>query len=258
MTHSAPQQTLRQLPVFGVPITDATLEEALALLEGMIDARPARTHCVYFANAHTLNLACDNPGYREVLGSADHVFGDGTGVRWAMRALHRQRLRDNVNGTDLIPRLLRSRPGAGRRVYLLGNRPDRIERAAAYVRRHFPAWTLAGYHHGFIDAVESARVVEAINAAAPHVLLVGMGNPVQERWLHQHRHQLRVPVCLGVGGLFDYWSGDLVRAPAWMRALGHEWVNILIRQPHKARRYLLGNPRFLLRLARARRRGTPG
>lgn len=247
----------RQFPLFGIPITDATLDEALALLDAIIDETPPRMRRVYFANAHTINLACDNPGYHKVLRTADYVFGDGTGVRWATRALHQHRIRDNVNGTDLIPQLLRSHHGTGRRFYLLGSQPDRIARAAAYARRHFPNWTLTGYHHGFLDSAASARVVEQINATAPHVLLVGMGNPTQELWIHRHRNQLRVPVCLGVGGLFEYWSGELVRAPTWLRGLGHEWVNILVRQPHKARRYLLGNPRFLLRIAQTRLRDFP-
>jgi N-acetylglucosaminyldiphosphoundecaprenol N-acetyl-beta-D-mannosaminyltransferase len=81
------------------------------------------------------------------------------------------------------------------------------------------------------------------------LLLVGMGNPGQERWIATHRAQLQVPVCIGVGGLFTYWSGHLDRAPAWVRGIGFEWLHLLIRQPEKGRRYLLGNPLFLGRLA---------
>ena len=64
-----------------------------------------------------------------------------------------------------------------------------------------------------------------------------------------HRDRLRVPVCMGVGGLFDYWAGTLQRAPVWLRALGHEWFWLLLHQPRsKARRYLIGNPLFLVRV----------
>jgi len=83
------------------------------------------------------------------------------------------------------------------------------------------------------------------------VLLVAMGNPRQESWIHQHRAALRVPISIGVGGLFDHWAGRLRRAPGWVRELGIEWMQILLQQPHKWRRYVLGNPKFLARAVRS-------
>lgn len=243
------------LPILGVPVTDWTMAQALAWLSTALTAEGRSTHAVFFVNAHTLNLACDDPSYRATLTSAQRVFGDGTGVRWAARLLHGIQLRDNVNGTDLVPLLFDTLANRGLRYFLLGNTPERIGRAAAYAERRFTGWTLAGYHHGYIDAAQSAAVVEEINASGAHLLLVGMGNPKQEQWIAQHLPQLRVPVCMGTGGLFDYWVGDLVRAPQWVRTIGYEWLHLLLRQPHKARRYLLGNPKFLARVLASRLRG---
>jgi N-acetylglucosaminyldiphosphoundecaprenol N-acetyl-beta-D-mannosaminyltransferase len=228
------------------------MEDALARVERWMGESDSRTRIVFFVNAHTLNLACDDPDYRAVLRSADVVYGDGTGVRWAARMLHGARLVDNVNGTDFVPSLFRRAAGRGYRYFLLGGDADMNARAADYARRTFDGWELAGHHHGFLDAAASAQVVDAINAAKPQLLLVGMGNPTQERWLHAQRARLRVPVCLGIGGLFAYWSGDLDRAPSWLRTVGFEWLHLLVRQPRKAGRYLLGNPRFLYRVASQR------
>ena len=83
-----------------------------------------------------------------------------------------------------------------------------------------------------------------------------MGNPAQERWIAAHRDRIRVPVCLAIGGLFAYWSGDLDRAPTWLRRIGFEWVHLLVRQPRKSGRYILGNPLFLARVAARRLRGN--
>ena len=94
------------------------------------------------------------------------------------------------------------------------------------------------------------RVIEEINGREVNMLLVGMGNPIQEQWIHRHRAALRVPLTIAVGGLFSYWAGELERAPAWMRAHGLEWLHILRRQPSKARRYLIGNPLFVSRIFR--------
>jgi len=239
------------LSVLGVPVHDLTVEQAIADLELMLQDR-SRAHSVFYVNAHTLNQACDVPGFRDVLRSADRVYGDGTGVRWATRILHGRSLRDNVNGTDLVPLVFQRFAGRGLRYFLLGNTPERIERAAAHARQSFPGWTLVGSHHGFLQDEDHAKVIAAINAADPHLLLVGMGNPKQELWIARHLAQLRTPICMGIGGLFDYWVGDLVRAPAWMRRIGYEWLHLLLQQPHKARRYLLGNPLFLWRVLRSR------
>lgn len=248
---ATPPATGDAVSVLGVPISDMHMDEAITWLDQVMQRGP-RAHAVFFVNAHTLNLACDDPGYREVLCSAERVYGDGTGVRWGARWLHGRRLRDNVNGTDVVPRLFNDLAGRGLRYFLLGNTPERIERAAAHARAAYPGWVQAGFHHGYLDDVDPAEVIGKINASGAHLLLVGMGNPKQERWIARHLPQLRVPLCMGTGGLFDYWVGDLVRAPAWVRRVGHEWLHLLVRQPHKARRYLIGNPLFLLRVARSR------
>ncbi len=239
------------LQVLGVPVTDVSMEQSLSLLQGMLNEQPRRAHSIYFVNAHTLNNACDRPAYRAVLRAADRVFGDGTGVRWAARMLHGVSLKDNVNGTDLVPLMFSRWADRGLRYYLLGNTPERIEIAADYAKRSFPGWTLAGCHHGYLGSDDHAAVIEKINSSGADLLLVGMGNPKQEQWIHDHLSQLTVPLCLATGGLFDYWVGDLKRAPRWVRRLGYEWLHLLTRQPHKSGRYLIGNPKFLLRVARS-------
>jgi N-acetylglucosaminyldiphosphoundecaprenol N-acetyl-beta-D-mannosaminyltransferase len=249
---SPPAADSNILSVLGVPVTDLTMEQSLALLQEMLQEQPRRSHSIYFVNAHTLNNACDTPAYRHVLRSADRVFGDGTGVRWAARMLHGVSLKDNVNGTDLVPLMFSRWAGRGLRYFLLGNTPDRIGIAAAHAQKTFPGWEQAGFHHGYLGPNDHARVIEQINASGADLLLVGMGNPKQEQWIHDHLHELTVPLCMATGGLFDYWVGDLKRAPKWVRRLGYEWLHLLTRQPHKSGRYLIGNPKFLLRVARSR------
>ena len=77
-----------------------------------------------------------------------------------------------------------------------------------------------------------------------------MGNPLQEKWIDRHRAALPSALTVAVGGLFEYWGGGLVRAPRWMRSSGIEWVHLMLRQPWKARRYLIGNPVFMYRMFR--------
>lgn len=237
--------------VFGVPVSDVSMIDALGALEQMLQQQD-KSRAVFFVNTHTLNLARDDPAFRDVLRDADRVYGDGTGVRWAVRLLHSRSLRDNINGTDIVPLLFARTADRGLRYFLLGNMPGRIDRAAEHARVAFPGWTLAGYHHGYLSEEDHDAVIDQINTSGAHMLLVGMGNPKQEQWIARNLPQLRVPLCIGTGGLFDYWVGDLVRAPVWVRRIGYEWLHLLIKQPHKAGRYLVGNPKFLLRVLRNR------
>ena len=245
----------RRLRVLGVDFCDVTMNRAIKIIEAMFHRRERGCQAVYFVNAHTLNLACADPGYRDVLNRADAVFGDGTGVRWAAR-LCGVRLKDNVNGTDLTPALLEHLAGRGYSYFLLGADAQAIERASVRAGELFDGWHLAGYHHGYVgDEQASGHLIERINDAAPDLLLVGMGNPLQEQWIDRHRDQLSVPVAMGVGGLLNYWAGDIRRAPAWLRRTGCEWLGLLLQQPSKARRYLIGNPLFLARVIAQRLKG---
>jgi exopolysaccharide biosynthesis WecB/TagA/CpsF family protein len=242
----------RSLSILGVRFTDVTRSRAVELIEQMLRHPAPSGRAVYFANAHTLNLATAQFAFRDVLNSADYVFGDGTGVRWAAR-LQGLEVRANLVGTDVTPELFQTTAGRGYTYFLLGTTPENIERAADYARRTFPGWTQVGYHHGYVrDPAVNDRAIAMINKAAPDALLVGMGNPLQEQWIHNNRRRLDGPVCLAIGGLLDHWAGAIHRPPLWLRNRGCEWVGLLWQQPHKARRYLVGNPMFLARIFRER------
>ncbi|MBN2577423.1 MAG: WecB/TagA/CpsF family glycosyltransferase [Pirellulales bacterium] len=235
--------------VFGVTILNVTKARGIALLENVFRQGGGRAHGVFFVNAHVLNLAYRDPAYRAVLGGGDFVFADGTGVRWAAR---RQgvRLLDNLVGTDFVPALFTETAGRGYSYFLLGSDEPTVRKAAFYAEKQFPGWKMAGFHHGYLQEPEvNAVAIGLINAVRPNVLLVGMGNPLQERWITKHLPRLRVPVCLAIGGLFDYWADNVSRAPRWLRRAGHEWMWRLYQQPFdKAKRYLIGNPLFLWRI----------
>jgi len=244
---------MSQFTVLGVPIRNVTRPEAVELIEPLLKNRRRPAESVYFVNANALNHAAADPEYRQVLADGDFVFADGTGVRWAAR-LQGVRIAENMVGTDFVPHLFRATAGRGFSYFLLGADTRTIELAADYARRTFNGWTLAGHHHGYLtNPAALAEAIARINAARPDVLLVGMGNPLQERWIDRHRAELDVGLCFGIGGLFDHWAANISRAPGWLRWLGHEWLWLLCQQPgKKAGRYLIGNPLFMLRVLRER------
>lgn len=224
--------------------------EAVSLIEQVMAQKSGQTVPIFIVNAHTLNLAAESTHYRAVINSAFYVFGDGTGIRWAamQRGVH---MKDNLVGTDLMPELLTRTYRRGYRYFLLGGDELTIRKAARAAVTFFPRCRLVGYHHGYLGCSETKIVIDMINSTNADLLLVGMGNPLQEQWICKHRQDLRVAVAIGVGGLFDHWAGTLARAPRWVRRVGFEWLQLLVQQPHKWRRYLLGNLKFLVRITRA-------
>lgn len=240
---------MRPYRLFGLTLIDQTMAEAVRDVGRLaIAGKGARS--VFFVNAHTLNLAASDPDYAAVLSRASRIYGDGAGVRWAARS-RGVRLQANLNGTDLIPALMTS--GQAVRCFLLGSSPERTGRITVRFRDLFPDVKLVGAHHGYVDDAESQDVIKTIEASGANLVLVGMGNPLQERWIDRHAAALPQALCIGVGGLMEYWSGALDRAPAWVRRLGLEWLHIMLRQPWKSARYLIGNPVYMLR-AMIRRR----
>jgi N-acetylglucosaminyldiphosphoundecaprenol N-acetyl-beta-D-mannosaminyltransferase len=211
-------------------------------LRGVLDAPGSGPTLVYFVNTHTARLAAATPSYRAVLERAHLLLIDGIGIRIAcwLRGRHP---RANLVGTDLVPALLRAR--AGGRCFLFGGTRTVNAAAARHVERNFPGWTIVGHRHGFDGAVSAADTLAAINASGCELLLVGLGNPLQEEWLDRNASQLGPVLCLGVGGLFDHWAGDLKRARGWIRTLGLEWVQLCLQRPRRVGRYAADIPVFL-------------
>ncbi len=237
----------RAIDLFGLELTDTTIDQAATWI--IARAQQAISTQISFLNADCVNIMHRDPAYREALECSDRIFADGIGVRLAAR-LAGHRLRDNVNGTDLFPVLCQHAAGAGVSIYLFGARPGRAKAAGENMRRANSHLSIAGSHHGYINSPEDeTRLIEDINASGASILLVALGAPNQERWIARNRHKLRPAVVLGVGGLFDYYSGSVPRAPKAIRRIGMEWAWRLAMEPRRlARRYILGNVEFLARV----------
>ena len=236
------------IEIRGLRLLNLALEDAVAAIESAV-LGGSETR-VAFVNADCVNIAANDKTYRDRLAAMDWVFVDGIGMRIAGRLL-KQPVRDNVNGTDLFPQLCAALAKHGRSLYLLGGRPGIAEAAGDWARTRYPGLRIAGTRHGYFGADETDVLVADIRGKRPDVLLVAMGVPVQEAWIDRYAASTGATVTLGVGGLFDYYSGRIPRAPLWMRRLGIEWIFRLLQEPGRLwRRYLVGNTVFLARIGR--------
>lgn len=237
---------LRREYILGIPIDNVSMTAAVhEVLECLEDEIPTR---VCFVNADCVNIAFRDAAYAHGLRHANLVFADGVGMRWAGRALGRP-IVENVNGTDMFPQLCRGLVATDRSVFLLGGRPGVAEDVAAWMTKTYRDIRIAGTRNGYFTAEEEPQVVAEIAASGAELLLVAMGDPRQTLWIEQHLPKLGVRVAMGVGGLFDFFSGRVPRAPLWMRQLGLEWLYRLYQEPRRLwRRYVVGNVIFLARL----------
>jgi len=200
---------------------------------------------IFFANAHTMVTASRNAALKRALERSNLLLADGSGVLWGSRIMGKP-LTYNLNGTDLVPALCRDGASEGLSIYLLGSKPGVAESAANNLLSAYPGLSIVGIHNGYFDPSETESVLESIRAANPHLLLVAMGVPTQELWIDKYSSQLPGIACMGVGGLLDFLSNRVPRAPYWVRSLGMEWVWRLAIEPSRLwRRYLIGNLVFL-------------
>lgn len=234
---------MRSVDILGVRVDDVTYAEAEVLIERFIAERGP--HAVVTPNPEIVMQARRDPAFRAVLNRAALAIPDGMGLLLAGRLLGRP-LRQHVQGTDLVHRLAARSPARGWRWYLLGAAEGVAPAAAATLERTYPGIRIAGASPGSPHPADDPAVRREIAAAGPvDIILVAYGAPRQERWLDRNLAPLEIPVGIGVGGVLDYVSGRVPRAPAGVRSLKLEFLYRLTRQPWRWRRQL-DLPRFAL------------
>lgn len=235
--------------ILGVPVTRSDPGEAVVAIEKLGERE--EPSLVAYVNAHTLNLASSDREYHDILTGAGIVLNDGIGIQLAAR-MRRTPFPANLNGSDFNPRILELAAARGWKVFLLGAGAGVAEVAAERLTSRIPGLMIVGTHHGY--QVDDHEVAALVRSSQTDVLMVAMGNPKQEKWLHRNLVATGARLGVGVGAFFDFTAGAQKRAPAWMNRAGLEWVYRLARDPARLwNRYVVGNPLFLWRAWRSRR-----
>jgi exopolysaccharide biosynthesis WecB/TagA/CpsF family protein len=244
-----------QRDICGVNVTAMTGVEAV---QALADRLERRIHTpVGFVNAHCINTAMQQADYRAAI--ADFLLlPDGIGIDIGSRVLFGEAFPENLNGTDFVPYLLASlaRPV---RVALIGASEGIAERAAEAFARDNPRHTFLPIASGyFTEGAETELMLAKLKAARADIVLVALGVPRQELFIARHVGPQHAVLAIGVGALLDFMAGKVPRAPLVVRRLRLEWAYRLAIEPRRLwRRYVIGNPRFLLHIfAERRRRGV--
>lgn len=242
------------ISILGVKVACMSLARALDWVSVMVEQ--GRPRHVVTANAEIIYMAKQEPDFAALLGKADLVTADGSGVVLASRMLG-DPLQERVTGIELIQGIFDRAEEKGWGIYFLGARPEVLEKTVLNVLGRHPMLRVSGYRHGYFSQEETAEVVSNISKVKPDILLVALGVPRQETFIRENLKELNVPVSIGVGGSFDVLAGVVKRAPLWMQRYGLEWLYRLYKEPWRLKR-MTALPKFLLAVMVQRKKARPG
>lgn len=252
--------------LFGINLDAFHMQEAVGELLTWLHGPQDRCRYVVTPNVNHAVLYQQNQAFSEAYSDADLVLADGAPLVLASR-LFGKRLPERVAGSDLVPALFsaacRENPLS---VFLLGAAPGVSDRAKSRIESQWPAVRVVGTYSppfGFEnDEAENRRILDLIGDAGPDLLIIGLGAPKQELWVHRYRHEIKAQAAVCAGATIGFLAGNKQRAPRWMRRSGLEWVHRIACEPRR----LFGRyahdacvlPSLLWREWRvARRRSTP-
>ena len=228
--------------LFSIPIHAMRMEEVLGRIDETI-ARRGKMQIGVVNAAKIVNMRRDDLLRRSVLAS-DLILADGISVVWASRLLGRP-LPERVAGIDLMMGMFRSGDLRGYRIYCLGATEEVLDKVSSRLSTEFPNVRQVGRQNGYFSEEEQEGIAERIAAAKPDILLVAMTSPKKEKFLAMWSDRINVPVCHGVGGSFDVFAGNVLRAPEGWQRLGLEWLYRLKQEPRRLwRRYMVTNTLF--------------
>lgn len=236
----------RRVVICGVTISNLTMKSAIRAIDKLIQERAPSA--IFTPNIDHIVKLQDDREFKKAYNEASIVVADGMPVVWAS-AFFGTPLMERIAGSDLFFELCAHSAKREYRLFFLGGRPGSVEMAAEALRKKYPSIKIEGTYSpplGFEnDKDENKKIVDMIKTAEPDILFVGLGAPKQEKWIYRYKDEYRVPVSVGVGGTFEFFSGMVKRAPKWMRRAGLEWFWRLMVEPRRLwKRYLVDDMKF--------------
>ena len=250
-----------RVELFGYRISASGLEcdvaEALSWVKNRDAARYMAT-----ANPHSLVVASKDVVFKNALQQADILIPDGSGILIASRVLATSpRVHKKVAGTDFFLRFTEmAGQKGGLKYFFLGSSDHVLSLIRTMLSRDYPAIEVCGtyappYREWFSDE-ENRQMLDAIRAARPDVVWVGMTAPKQEKWIFENRSKLDVPFTGAIGAVFDFYAGTKARSSLFWQKLGLEWFPRFLREPRRLwERNVKSTPIFLCWIAREKIRG---
>ena len=227
------------------------MQEALIKIEEFI--RGAENRLVVTPNAEMIMAAQEDLRLKKIINRADLALPDGAGVVLAAKLLGKT-IPERVAGVDLVQELFKLAEQRGYSLYFLGAAPGIAQEAKEQVRSRYSNLEI-NLHHGYLTRRLEEEVINDIIVESPDILLVGMGVPLQEKWLASYLSCFSGIVGIGVGGTFDILAGAKKRAPLLLQQMHLEWFYRLLQEPERIVR-TAQLPKFILKVLKQRSKDT--
>lgn len=239
-----------QIRILGAIVDSVTLDQAVERAHEFVLS--GQSHQVVTVNVDFIRLAQENAEFMGVINRSALSIADGMPLVWASKWLG-EPLPERVTGVELVDGCCELAAREGFRVFLLGGADDVAREAGDVLQARYPGLQVVGAYSppmGPFSDDEDQKMVAMINAAQPHMLFVAFGAPKQDLWIAKHRDRLHVPLAVGVGGVFNFLTGRVKRAPGWMQKGGLEWLYRVMQEPRRLwRRYFMQDMPVLVGIA---------
>lgn len=222
--------------LYGIPFSKLNMQQTMKLLVSHINQ--GHYLQVITANPIMVMTALKNDKYMNLMKKADLIVPDGIGIVWAAAKLGNP-VCERITGFDLLHELMKEGQLYKWKVYLLGAAPHVVQATAKILQQQYPFTFIVGYKDGFFNSDKDEEIIARIREADPDLLFVARGIETQDPWIAKYRHQLQVPLMIGVGGSFNVIAGKCKRAPIWVQNLGMEWLYRLMKEPKRLKRMLV-------------------
>ncbi|MEG1905832.1 MAG: WecB/TagA/CpsF family glycosyltransferase [Gordonibacter sp.] len=245
---------MQQIRILQATLDNLTMDEALQHIDYLI--RQKTPSYVVTPNMDHLAKLETLGELRAAYAEAALVLADGMPLLWIARS-YKTPLKEKVSGSDLLPEICKLACEKNYRIFFLGAAQGIAAEAANRLERQYPGLQIAGTYSppfGFEnDEEEVNKAIACVKKGAPDILIVGLGCPKQEIFMHRYKSELNVPVSLGLGASIDFEAGSAKRAPRLMQNLGLEWLHRLLGNPKRlGRRYLIDDTKTLFTALRHR------
>jgi N-acetylglucosaminyldiphosphoundecaprenol N-acetyl-beta-D-mannosaminyltransferase len=233
----------KEIEVFNIKINPSTLNEFVEYIySNLLNGKKIVQNGV---NSFSIIELAKTPELMQAFNNSELASIDGMSLVWALKFLGYS-VPERVACPDLAEEILALANEKKLRVYFLGSSQQNLKMAVKNITSIYPDLIIAGYRNGYFGISEEPMLVEEINNTNTHILFLGMPTPKKELFMENYKDKLIFNYSLGVGGLFDIFSGKTKRAPKWMQKHGFEWFYRLIQEPRRMwKRYLFGNSKFI-------------
>lgn len=239
------------MEILGVRIDNLAKKDALQKAAQFLFS--GAQHMIFTPNPEMLVDSQKDSYFQEVLNKGDLNICDGKGIQLVAKEKV-----ERIPGVDFMVDLCELAEKEEKTVFLLGSGEQKtVEACKKNLQKQFPKLRIVGIHPGIVlthlpshqltyDSGQNDELLQNIIFAAPDILFVAFGHGKQEKWIYENLpHLPSVKIAIGVGGAFDYISGEVKRAPVWMRQMGLEWVYRLAVQPQRIARIWKATVTFL-------------